>query len=111
MKSMILVALALVAVAVAAPVEDYVEIVRSNYDSKPDGAYNFGYETSDGSTREEAGEVKSVVDEENKPHDVVVVRGSFSYVNPDGVTETISYYADENGYHAEGPSVPKAVRR
>ncbi|KAJ8732731.1 hypothetical protein PYW07_015330 [Mythimna separata] len=109
MKSMILVALALVAVAVAAPVEDYtpVEIVRSKFDSQPDGAYSFGYETADGSVREETGEVVEALDEENKPHNVVVVKGFYSYVNADGTLETIKYKADSLGYSAEGPSIPK----
>ena len=40
---MILVALALVAVAVAVPVEQPIpQIVRSNFDQRPEGGYSFG---------------------------------------------------------------------
>lgn len=71
------------------------------------------FETDDGVTRQETGVVKEVFDEENKPHTVVVVRGSFSYKKSDGSVETVDYSADENGFRAEGDSIPKipAVRR
>ncbi|CAH0627149.1 unnamed protein product [Chrysodeixis includens] len=109
MKSIILVALALVAVAAAIPVEEPVGIVRSEFNQDPQGAYNFGFETENGISRSEVGEVKEALDEENKPHSVVVVRGSYSYTDKDGKPESISYYADETGYHAEGESIPKPV--
>ncbi|KAJ8732729.1 hypothetical protein PYW07_015328 [Mythimna separata] len=114
MKSMILVALALVAVAVAAPAEQAPKvtlILRSDFEQEPAGGYKYAVETDDGTARQEEGTVKEVLDEENKPHNVVVVRGSFSYVDPEGVTQTINYIADENGFQPEGPSIPKAVRR
>lgn len=69
------------------------------------------YETENGINREENGEVKEVFDEEKKPHNVVVVRGSYSYTDNEGVPQTITYFADENGYHAEGDSIPKPVSR
>uniref|UniRef100_A0A2A4J2Z2 Uncharacterized protein n=1 Tax=Heliothis virescens TaxID=7102 RepID=A0A2A4J2Z2_HELVI len=112
MKSIILVALALVAVAVAAPAEvEPVKIVRSNFDQQPEGGYQFAFEAENGIVRQEAGEVKEVLDEENKPHKVVVVRGSYVYPDVNGKPETVSYYADESGYHAEGESIPKPARR
>ncbi|RVE45616.1 hypothetical protein evm_009729 [Chilo suppressalis] len=107
MKSIVLIAL-FVAVAAALPVEqEPVKILRSEFDQQPEGGYAFSFETEDGVERSENGEVKQAVDEENKPHDVVVVRGSYSYTNPDGQKESVSYYADETGYHAEGDSIPK----
>ncbi|XP_026729273.1 larval cuticle protein 1-like [Trichoplusia ni] len=110
MKSIILVALALVAVAAASPVDNPpAAIVRSEFNQDPQGSYNFGFESDDGISRSETGELKEALDEENKPHTVVVVRGSYSYTDKEGKPETISYYADETGYHAEGPSVPKPV--
>ncbi|CAH1644299.1 unnamed protein product [Spodoptera littoralis] len=108
---MIIVALALVAVAAAIPADEPIKIISANYDPKPDGGYNFKFETENGIKRVEEGSVKDVVDEENKPHSVVVVRGSYSYVNADGQSENIDFVADENGYRAEGPSVPKAPAR
>ncbi|XP_045513528.1 larval cuticle protein 1-like [Pieris brassicae] len=111
---LIIVALAFVAVATAAVVpvaNEPTKILRSEYEHKSDGGYIFNYESEDGSSRSEVGEPKEVLDEENKPHQVVVVRGSFSYVDSEGKTETINYYADESGFHAEGDSVPKPVSR
>ncbi|KAF9798826.1 hypothetical protein SFRURICE_020390 [Spodoptera frugiperda] len=107
MKSMIIVALALVAVAAAIPVDEPPKILRSEFDRQPEGGYQFVYETENGINRQEEGQVKQVVDEENKPQSVVVVRGSYSYTNVDGKPETINYFADETGFHAEGDSIPK----
>ncbi|TKX27767.1 larval cuticle protein 1-like [Spodoptera litura] len=107
MKSMIFVALALVAVAAAFPVDEPIKILRSNFDKDPNGDFQFGFETENGIKRDEQGKVKEVLDEENKPHSVVVVRGSYSYTNADGTVETIDFIADENGFQAQGPSIPK----
>ncbi|PZC85413.1 hypothetical protein B5X24_HaOG201909 [Helicoverpa armigera] len=112
MKSMILVALALVALAVAAPpAEEPVQILRSEFNQQPEGSYQFGFETADGISRSETGDVKEALDEENKPHKVVVVRGSYSYTDKEGNPETVNYFADETGYHAEGSSIPKPARK
>ncbi|XP_068630806.1 larval cuticle protein 1-like [Battus philenor] len=124
MKVMIVVALALVAVAVALPVAPVApvalvleaespKIIRSDYSQQPDGGYVFSYETENGISRNENGELKEALDEENKPHVVVIVRGSYSYTDKDGKVETINYIADENGFHPEGDSIPKvaAARR
>ncbi|KAG6451784.1 larval cuticle protein 16/17-like [Manduca sexta] len=108
MKSVILVALAFAAVAVAAPAEP-IKILKSSSDVNPDGAYVYNFETENGIVRSENGDVKQVLDAENKPHEVVVMRGSFSYVDPEGKTQLINYYADEFGFHAEGDSIPKVV--
>ena len=69
------------------------------------------FESEDGISRQEDGEVKEALDEENKPHSVVVVRGSYSYPGEGGKPETINYYADETGFHAEGDSIPKPASR
>ncbi|XP_075970558.1 larval cuticle protein 16/17-like [Anticarsia gemmatalis] len=109
MKLIIVVALALVAVAVAAPsVPEPVQILRSSVDQKPDGGYVFGFETEDGVSRDETGDLKEGVDEEKKPYKVVVVRGSYSYTDPEGKLQTITYLADENGYQAQGDAIPVA---
>ncbi|KAK4880447.1 hypothetical protein RN001_008593 [Aquatica leii] len=57
------------------------------------GNYEFAYQTSDGISREEKAELKTIGS--NK---AVVVRGSYSYVGSDGQTYTVNYVADENGY-------------
>ncbi|CAK1553597.1 unnamed protein product [Leptosia nina] len=110
---LIIVALAFVAIATAVPVgeKEPPKIVRSEFNQQPEGQYEFNFETDDGSTRVETGELKEAFDEENKPHQVIVVRGSFSYINSEGKPETIEYYADETGFHAKGDSIPKSPSR
>ncbi|CAG5021335.1 unnamed protein product [Parnassius apollo] len=117
---MIVVVLALVAVACAVPVTElpekelelkqaYVEpikIIRSEEHRDPEGGYNFSYETANGINQNENGELKTVPDEDNKPHTVIVVRGAYSYTDKDGKVQSITYSADEKGFHAEGDSIP-----
>lgn len=68
----------------------------------------FSFETDNAIARDEVGELKSVKNEEGKDENVIVMRGSFSYVDPEGKTIQVTYYADETGYHAEGEHIPKA---
>ncbi|KAI5631977.1 insect cuticle protein domain-containing protein [Phthorimaea operculella] len=106
------VVLALVAVASAAPQlnPQDVQIVRYDIDNgSPDG-YNFAYELSDGSKHEEQGQLKN----QGTENEAISVRGQYSWVGPDGVTYTVTYIADENGFQPtieQGPggAVPGAV--
>ncbi|XP_049866013.1 larval cuticle protein 1-like [Pectinophora gossypiella] len=110
----VLVALALVALTVAAPqgsVERVPQIVRSQFEAQPEGNYVFNFETDNGIQRQETGELKQVADEDNKPQNVVVVRGSYTYTDTEGKPQTVNYVADETGYHAEGDIIPKAQAR
>lgn len=60
------------------------------------------YQTSDGVSREEKAELKNVGTE----NEALVVQGSYSYVGEDGVTYTVNYIADENGYRPTGVHIP-----
>ncbi|CAG9833622.1 unnamed protein product [Diabrotica balteata] len=66
--------------------------------------YNFSYETSDGSQRQEEAEIKNAGNEKES----LVVHGSYTYVGTDGVTYKVTYVADENGYRASGEHLPKS---
>ncbi|KAI8428880.1 hypothetical protein MSG28_007518 [Choristoneura fumiferana] len=106
----VIAALALVAVVVAAPAEQpakVVNILRSEHDLQPDGAYHYNFETEDGTSRNENGELKVVNDAENKPQQVLTVRGSYSYVDPEGHSHSVTYVADETGFHAESNDLSK----
>ncbi|KAI8428878.1 hypothetical protein MSG28_007517 [Choristoneura fumiferana] len=110
MKLIVIAALALVAVVVAAPAEQpgkVASIVRSGYEHSPDGGYIFNFETDDGTSRNENGEVKQVNDAENKPHNVILVRGSYSFVDTEGHTHSVEYVADENGFQPQSDDIPK----
>lgn len=64
----------------------------------------YSVETSDGQSRSEQAEVKNAGQE----NEHLAVRGSYSWVL-DGVTYTLNYVADENGFQPEGAHLPKAA--
>merc|ERR1712137_62385 len=110
MKSMLLVAL-FVAVAAAYPQELTVEykepipILRSAQLSDETGKYSFNYETGNGIVLKEEGEQKLIGD---KPEEVgSFSRGSYSY-DLEGVTYTVNWVADENGFQPTGAHLPVA---
>merc|ERR1712137_1380952 len=110
MKSMLLVAL-FVAVAAAYPQELTVEdkepipILRSAQLSDETGKYSYSYETGIGISIKEEGEQKQIGD---KPEEVgSVSRGSYSY-DLEGVTYTVNWVADENGFQPTGAHLPVA---
>lgn len=68
------------------------------------------FETGDGTKAEQAGQLKNLGPDD----DGESVTGSFSYVAPDGVTYTVTYIADENGYQPQGShllQIPEAIAR
>ena len=73
------------------------------------------FESEDGTKVEESGSQKKIGPD---PEDVgPVSRGAYSYVDPDGLTITVEWTADENGFQATGahiptpPPLPEHVRR
>ncbi|GAB0089968.1 larval cuticle protein 65Ag1-like [Sergentomyia squamirostris] len=105
MKTFIVLAL-LVAVAIAAPLDDSrnAHILRYENDNIGVDGYKFAYETSDGVARSEQAELKNIGTEQ----EAIVVRGTVSWIGPDGVTYKLDYIADENGFQPQGDHLPKA---
>ncbi|XP_054085315.1 pupal cuticle protein Edg-78E [Zeugodacus cucurbitae] len=64
-----------------------------NAASDAEGNYQFSYETSNGIQRQEAGSLAGV-------------RGSLNYVSPEGERISLSYTADEEGFHPTGDHLP-----
>ncbi|KAJ9574173.1 hypothetical protein L9F63_008429, partial [Diploptera punctata] len=91
--------LCLVALAAAAPPDKEIPIVAYENDVGFDGTYKYSYESGDGTKVQESGKLSG----ENE-----AVSGSFSYVGVDGVTYTITYTADENGFVPQGSHIPVA---
>lgn len=88
-----------------APVDNNtpVPIVAYTADGpNPDGSYVFNYETGNGIKVEEHGQLKQL----NDTNSVVVVQGSYSYSDADGVPVALSYIADENGFQPKGEHLP-----
>lgn len=65
----------------------------------------FRYATSNNIQAVESGELRQGGSEGA----YLVKRGSYSFVGSDGVTYTINYTADENGFRAEGAHLPRAL--
>ncbi|CAH1372967.1 hypothetical protein MTP99_014426 [Tenebrio molitor] len=90
-----------------------VAILRFNNDNAGDGTYRFEYETENRISQQEAGQLKNA----GTDQEANVVQGTYSYTAPDGVTYTVNYIADENGFRASGdhlptpPPVPAAIQR
>ncbi|KYN41853.1 Larval cuticle protein LCP-17, partial [Trachymyrmex septentrionalis] len=98
---------ALVAVAIAAPVDNTspIPIVKQALDGpNPDGSYNYNYETGNGIQVQEEGHLNNV----GTDSEALEAHGSFSYTGPEGQTYQISYVANENGFQAEGAHLPTA---
>ncbi|XP_028179142.1 endocuticle structural glycoprotein ABD-5-like [Ostrinia furnacalis] len=74
------------------PAQPPVEIVKQDSEVDVNG-YNFEFETSDGTSRQEQGEYKNDTDQQG-----LLVKGSYKYVAPDGQHIQVTYVADKNGY-------------
>lgn len=85
-----------------------IPIISYNNENAGDGNYEFSYETGNGITVQETGHQQGEFES---------VSGSFSYTGPDGVQYSITYTADENGFHPQGahlptpPPIPPEIQR
>eukprot|EP00095_Tigriopus_kingsejongensis_P001246 maker-scaffold850_size89018-snap-gene-0.27 protein:Tk01246 transcript:maker-scaffold850_size89018-snap-gene-0.27-mRNA-1 annotation:"larval cuticle protein 8" len=82
-----------------------IAIVRSVYNapSAESQNYDFSFETENGIQQEASGEMKLIDNAE-----VMVMRGSYTYIDAEGQDVTVSWVADENGYRAESAILPIA---
>ncbi|XP_047985779.1 endocuticle structural glycoprotein SgAbd-5-like, partial [Leguminivora glycinivorella] len=89
----------LLAAVTAGPLVSPSNVRVLKYDNYNDGVGGFKYEVeqSDGSKSQAQGNLVIVVTE-GKEVDILVVQGSYSFVI-DGLTYTVRYVADQNGYH------------
>ncbi|XP_075971209.1 flexible cuticle protein 12-like [Anticarsia gemmatalis] len=105
MKSFIVVAL-FVAAAVAAPAgpDADAQVLRYESDNIGVDGFSYAYETSNGISHSEQGQVTNAGSE----NEAIAVRGQFSYTGPDGQIYTVTYIADENGFQPQGAHLPVA---
>ncbi|XP_069361578.1 endocuticle structural glycoprotein SgAbd-2-like [Maniola hyperantus] len=68
-----------------------------------DKGWHYAYETSDGTKAEQDGRILPGAQPEEGS---LAVTGSFSYIGDDGQTYTVTYTADENGFHPSGDHLP-----
>ncbi|XP_063381183.1 pupal cuticle protein 20-like [Cydia fagiglandana] len=67
-----------------------------------DGSYRYSYETGNGIRAQESGAPRAPGPE----GPAVTAEGGFSYTAPDGQQISISYTADQNGFHPVGSHIP-----
>ncbi|KAJ3633260.1 hypothetical protein MTP99_010223 [Tenebrio molitor] len=107
MKTSFIALICIIGAAKARPQNPYHHSYITKYynDNPGFGRYQYGFETSHGSRHDESGEVRNVGSE----HESLAVRGSYSYVGPDGVTYTVHYVADQNGFQPQGEHLPPSA--
>ncbi|XP_037044845.1 flexible cuticle protein 12-like [Bradysia coprophila] len=101
---MIIIFAALIAAVLAAPVDDsnVAQVLRYENDNVGIEGFKYGFETSDGISRDEQGELTDVGTDE----EAIQVRGQFSYTGPDGVLYTVVYTAGKQGFVPSGDHIP-----
>ncbi|XP_022907034.1 flexible cuticle protein 12-like [Onthophagus taurus] len=102
MKVVILCALFALAYAAPQSADKDAVVVRSELDNIGVDGYKFAYETSNGIAADEQGSLQNA----GTDNESISVRGQFKYVGPDGVTYTVTYVADENGFQPQGAHIP-----
>ncbi|XP_041976481.1 protein PRRC2C-like [Aricia agestis] len=82
------------------------ETLRYSNQINSDGAFQYSYETNNGIVAEEQGSPRSFYSGEDQVAPIVA-QGSFGWTSPEGQQITISYVADESGYHPTGSAIPE----
>uniref|UniRef100_A0A0K2TGJ5 Cuticular protein RR1 motif 44 [Bombyx mori] n=1 Tax=Lepeophtheirus salmonis TaxID=72036 RepID=A0A0K2TGJ5_LEPSM len=86
----------------------YIQLVENTFNPPGtiDGSGNFDYSfvAENGIEQEGFGSTKIIGDTE-----IIVMKGSYKYVGPDGQTYVLDWYADETGYHPSAPHLPQDV--
>ncbi|KAJ8729986.1 hypothetical protein PYW07_017024 [Mythimna separata] len=91
----------------------HIPIVGYENANNGDGNYRYSYETGNGISAHESGSPRA-----SGPEGAAVTAdGGFSYRAPDGQQVSLTYTADENGFHPVGshiptpPPIPEAILR
>ena len=84
---------------VAAP----IGIRSQTFDPSPTG-FRYSFETENDIKQEAEGNLRNV-----DGTDVVVMKGSYSYIGADSLTYVVDWYADETGFHPTAPHLPQPV--
>ncbi|CAK1596360.1 unnamed protein product [Parnassius mnemosyne] len=79
-----------------------IPILKYENQNNGDGSYRFSYETGNGISAQESGAPRA----QGPEGPAVTAEGGFSYRAPDGQQISLSYTADENGFHPVGSHLP-----
>lgn len=91
---------ALVAICSAAPqgADQAATVLRFDNENIGVDGYKFGFETSNGISHDEEGQLQNAGSE----NELMQARGSYKFTDPaSGKTITVTYTADENGYRPQ----------
>nr|AAV73780.1 cuticle protein 13 [Antheraea yamamai] len=100
MKLLIILSVIVLVTAAPPPInnaQDNVSLLKYNYENDGTGLYNYAFEQSDGTKQEQHGELRNAGTE----NESLFVKGSFTWIGPDGVTYIVRYEAGEEGYKPE----------
>ncbi|KAK0086242.1 hypothetical protein PV325_008047 [Microctonus aethiopoides] len=95
-------------------VPNQATILHQTHEMQPDGPYQYAYENTDGTKKNEEGTLGQGGDE-NGP--AINAQGGYSYVGDDGATYSLTYIANENGFQPVAdylptpPPTPEAIAR
>jgi hypothetical protein len=78
----------------AASSDSEAVVTKQESDIRPDGSYEYAYETSNGIAASESGVGGETA------------QGEFSYTGDDGIPIRLTYTADENGFQPQGDHLP-----
>ncbi|KAF5298347.1 hypothetical protein FQR65_LT01125 [Abscondita terminalis] len=92
----VLVLLPLLGLALASPVnpDGQATIGRNENVNDGLGEFKFGFDTSNGISRDEQGSLKNA----GSDNEILEIHGQSSYVDSNGKKVVMSYIADENGF-------------
>ncbi|CAH1117682.1 unnamed protein product [Phaedon cochleariae] len=92
-----------------------IPIVRyENEGVNADGSYQWSYETGNGISAQEQGQIKNPSAAEGGAAEV---QGSYQYTSDDGTPISLTYIANEGGFQPQGahlptpPPIPEAIQR
>nr|XP_026493083.1 GATA zinc finger domain-containing protein 14-like isoform X2 [Vanessa tameamea] len=80
-----------------------ISIIKNEQILGDNGSYKYEYEIADGTHVAEEGFVKNP----NTEQETIVKKGFYSYTGADGKIYSVTYWADETGFHAVGDHLPK----
>ncbi|KAK9869771.1 hypothetical protein WA026_003503 [Henosepilachna vigintioctopunctata] len=87
----------------------FIPIIRFDKEQGTDGSYKAAWETGNDIFAQEEGYLKELgpdPDSEGQILNAQVQQGSYSYTSPEGQNITVTYIADETGFHPTGDHLP-----
>ncbi|XP_037074818.1 endocuticle structural glycoprotein ABD-4-like [Pollicipes pollicipes] len=82
-----------------------IEILSQEFDLRDDQSYDSSFQTENGIYASESGQAVAGYGDEQS----YAVQGQYSYTGDDGVSYTVTYVVDANGFQPQGDHLPTPV--